>query len=215
MLVSAVHQSKSVIRNIYCYLCYDNKFSQTWGLRTTPIWYHTFSKRQESNQPPTQPRPPPHTFLGSQNPAASQESAGAASWILLQTHAGFTSAAGLMQFEPRLRRLAGELSLPRIISLMTSKDLIPVILPGESHGQRILVGYSLWVHQQSNMTEWLTHRYLIRDLQNLFIFATKHNVTITSTVPAHTRDPESRRMSFILSTMLSDASTKAPGPRQG
>ena len=29
----------------------------------------------------------------------------------------------------------------------------PVFLPGESHGQRSLVGYSLWSHQQSNITE--------------------------------------------------------------
>ena len=31
----------------------------------------------------------------------------------------------------------------------------PVFLPGKSHGQRNLVGYSPWGHKQSNMTEWL------------------------------------------------------------
>ena len=31
----------------------------------------------------------------------------------------------------------------------------PVFLPGESHGQRSLVGYSLWVHKESDTTEWL------------------------------------------------------------
>ena len=31
----------------------------------------------------------------------------------------------------------------------------PVFLPGKSHGQRSLVGYSPWGHKQSNMTEWL------------------------------------------------------------
>ena len=30
---------------------------------------------------------------------------------------------------------------------------IPVFLPGEFHGQRILVGYSPWDHKQSNTTE--------------------------------------------------------------
>ena len=31
-------------------------------------------------------------------------------------------------------------------------------LPGESHGQRSLVGYSPWGHRESDMTEWLnTH----------------------------------------------------------
>ena len=34
----------------------------------------------------------------------------------------------------------------------------PVFLPGESHGQRSLVGYSSWGHKESDMTEWLcTH----------------------------------------------------------
>ena len=29
----------------------------------------------------------------------------------------------------------------------------PVFLPGESHGQRSLAGYSSWVHKESDMTE--------------------------------------------------------------
>ena len=29
----------------------------------------------------------------------------------------------------------------------------PVVLPGESHGQRSLAGYSLWGPKESNMTE--------------------------------------------------------------
>ena len=33
---------------------------------------------------------------------------------------------------------------------------IPVFLPGEFHGQRSLVGYSLWGGKESNMTERLT-----------------------------------------------------------
>ena len=32
----------------------------------------------------------------------------------------------------------------------------PVVLPGEIHGQRSLVGYSPWGHKESNMTKWLT-----------------------------------------------------------
>ena len=28
-----------------------------------------------------------------------------------------------------------------------------IVLPGESHGQRILVGYSPWGHKELNMTE--------------------------------------------------------------
>ena len=36
----------------------------------------------------------------------------------------------------------------------------PVFLPGESHGQRCLVGYSPWGHKESDMTEQLTQSYL-------------------------------------------------------
>ena len=35
----------------------------------------------------------------------------------------------------------------------------PVILPGKSHGQRSLVGYSPWGHKKLDMTEWLTHTH--------------------------------------------------------
>ena len=33
----------------------------------------------------------------------------------------------------------------------------PVFLPGESHGQRSLVGYSPWSRKESDMTERLRH----------------------------------------------------------
>ena len=32
----------------------------------------------------------------------------------------------------------------------------PVFLPGESHGQRILAGYSPWGHKELDMTEQIT-----------------------------------------------------------
>ena len=32
----------------------------------------------------------------------------------------------------------------------------PVLLPGESHGQRSLAGYSPWVHKESGTTEGLS-----------------------------------------------------------
>ena len=34
----------------------------------------------------------------------------------------------------------------------------PVFLPGESHGQRSLVGCSSWGHTELDITEWLTHQ---------------------------------------------------------
>ena len=35
----------------------------------------------------------------------------------------------------------------------------PVFLPGESHGQRRLAGYSPWGHKELDMTERLTHKH--------------------------------------------------------
>ena len=32
----------------------------------------------------------------------------------------------------------------------------PVFLPGESHGQRTLAGYSLWDHEESTQLKWLS-----------------------------------------------------------
>ena len=36
---------------------------------------------------------------------------------------------------------------------------IPVVLPGKSHGQRSLAGYSPWGHKELDMTERLNHHY--------------------------------------------------------
>ena len=36
----------------------------------------------------------------------------------------------------------------------------PVLLPGKSHGQRSLVGYTPWGHKQSDTTEWLHFHFL-------------------------------------------------------
>ena len=35
----------------------------------------------------------------------------------------------------------------------------PVFLPGESHRQRSLAGYSLWGQKESDTVEWLTHTH--------------------------------------------------------
>jgi len=44
-------------------------------------------------------------------------------------------------------------------------------LPGKSHGQRRLVGYSLWGHKESDMTERLSFPFiLILDQQSGYDF---------------------------------------------
>ena len=44
-------------------------------------------------------------------------------------------------------------------SLWKAWQPIPVVFPGESHGQRSLVGYSSWGHKESDTTERLTHTH--------------------------------------------------------
>ena len=39
----------------------------------------------------------------------------------------------------------------------------PVLLPGKSHGQRRLVGYSAWGHKESDMTEQQHAKYIMRN----------------------------------------------------
>ena len=52
-----------------------------------------------------------------------------------------------------LNYLKGRLSLVRRKKWQPN----PVILPGESHGQRSLTGYSSWGHKESDTTERLNH----------------------------------------------------------
>ena len=67
---------------------------------------------------------------------------------------------------------------------------IPVLLPGKSHGQRSLVGYSLWGRKESDMTEWLHFTslqsqvkfFLIKlssQLTNLLAYVTKSHQEIS------------------------------------
>ena len=53
----------------------------------------------------------------------------------------------------------------------------PVLLPGESHGQRSLVGYSPWSHKESDMTEQL-HSLMVKNiyLEKLFWFSESNRV---------------------------------------
>ena len=65
----------------------------------------------------------------------------------------------------------------------------PVFLPGESHGERGLAGYSPWVHKESDMTERLTQ------LLVFFIFEMRKDKTRSSLTPQplpHTAPPSSK-----------------------
>ena len=45
---------------------------------------------------------------------------------------------------------------------------LPILLPGKSHGQRSLAGYSPWGHKKSDMTEQMAHKMVhLLQLMNL------------------------------------------------
>ena len=46
----------------------------------------------------------------------------------------------------------------------------PIFLPGESHGQRSLVGHSPWGHKESDMTEQLRLTYMLYNRSLLVIY---------------------------------------------
>ena len=59
----------------------------------------------------------------------------------------------------------------------------PVFLPGESHGQRSLMGYSPWGSKELNITEQLTHTHTFiyflkfskKSLECLLLYANTYN----------------------------------------
>ena len=52
-------------------------------------------------------------------------------------------------------------SLGREDPLEKGMQPTPVFLPGKSHGQRSLAGYSMWGHKESDMTEATYHTWLL------------------------------------------------------
>ena len=50
------------------------------------------------------------------------------------------------------------------IYLQTDRQPTPVLLPGEFHGQRSLVGYSPWDHKESDTTERLHFTSVVKKI---------------------------------------------------
>ena len=60
----------------------------------------------------------------------------------------------ILIFLPTLNPLNSELLLPMLL-MEKEMAMHSVLLPGKSHGQRSLVGYSLWGRKESDITEQL------------------------------------------------------------
>ena len=73
----------------------------------------------------------------------------------------FKGASLVAQMGKNLPANAGDGgSIPGLGKSPWSRSWQPILafLPGESHGQRNLVGYSPWGYKESNPTEWLSKR---------------------------------------------------------
>ena len=55
-------------------------------------------------------------------------------------------------WETRVQSLGWEDPLEKEMATLSLPFLLPVFLPGKSHGQRSLVGYSLWGLEESDTT---------------------------------------------------------------
>ena len=64
---------------------------------------------------------------------------------------------------------------------------IPVFLPREFHGQRILAGYSAWGHEESNTTKQLTLSLSLMSLksQDYVLFISIYPAPFTVTCVKH------------------------------
>ena len=79
----------------------------------------------------------------------------------LITYIGLLLPLGTSGKEPALPCRRQEFdSWARKIAWRRAWQFTPVFLPGESHGQRNLAGYSPWGHRESDTTEW-AHRTCI------------------------------------------------------
>ena len=93
-------------------------------------------------------------YMGSQRVGHNWETSLSLSHLLL----GFPGGASGKELTCQFRRCNGCRFDPwvRKIRWRRAWQPTPVLLPGESHEQRSLAGYSPWGHKQSDMTEWLS-----------------------------------------------------------
>ena len=75
-------------------------------------------------------------------------------WPLCMITAGSSLVAQMVKCLPAMRETWVRF-LCREIPWRRKWQSTPPLLPGKSHGQRSLVGYSPWGRKESDMTEWL------------------------------------------------------------
>ena len=88
--------------------------------------------------------------------------------------------------ETRVRALGWEDHLEKVKWQST-----PVLLPGKSHGQRSLVGYSLRGHKESDMTERLHFHFTFRNQHQYHLLMDSPNGPVSKTPHSPKFDPSS------------------------
>ena len=73
---------------------------------------------------------------------------------------------------------------------------IPVPLPGKSHGRRSLVGYSLWGHKESDMSEELHFSFPV--LYCFYLFLEKREIVISYWIYMLVYSPWKNTKSFLV-----------------
>ena len=115
-----------------------------------------------------------HTSTSPHNSTTNQFCQGASDGQNLNIPLGFPG--GTSGKEPNSQGDSRDLtSTPREDSLEKGWQPTPVFLPGESHGQRSLVGYSPWGHIESNTTEVTQHAGLQTCLHPSYKLAGKYS----------------------------------------
>ena len=95
----------------------------------------------------------------------------------------------------------------------------PVLLPGQAHGQRSKVGYSLWGREESNRTKWLctrahthTHTHTLPAVVNECLALQEHlKILVTTKVchnppPATSDNPSGSSRAFSVTPVLTKKS---------
>ena len=86
----------------------------------------------------------------------------------------YTGASQVALVVKNLPANAGDTRDTGLIPWRRAWQSTPVFLPGESHGQRSLAGYSPWSHKELDMTEQLSIAYTLQSPGELF-----KNISVT------------------------------------
>ena len=127
------------------------QMSQSWQIRASP-WVAVRAKRsnQEGSGPSNRPR---HSLGASSCPRAASSDLQVKS---LQGRCGHPWWLRQYRICLQCRRSGFDPWVGKMIPWRRAWQITPVFLPGESHGQRRLEGYSLWFHKELDTTEWLS-----------------------------------------------------------